>query len=168
MTELNWTGSLLQWILLLWNVSATVRGLQWLRPEGFSGCVRWALLSCTMWGLPEAGFRHMSPALVGRLLTSEPPVKSETLFYNSFHVGCIRKNTFHFPEMLTCVVTWSFWLIKHWEDFCFPNMHITPVSLLEWVSDIWAEENARKISEASPHIFQLLSCNINTNKPEKC
>ena len=75
-----------------------VCGLQWLWHEGFSGCLKEALLSYAMWDLPEAGFKHMPPALAGRLLTSEPPGKSETLFFNSFHVGCLRKKHLAFPR----------------------------------------------------------------------
>ena len=75
----------------------------------------------------------MPPALAGRLLTSEPPGKSETLFFNSFHVGCLRKKHLAFPRDAYLCGHMIILINKTSEDFCFPNMHITPFSTLEWV-----------------------------------
>ena len=51
---------------------------QALRSTGFISCRSWALLG--MWDPPRAGIERVSPALAGRLFTTEPPGKPQTGF----------------------------------------------------------------------------------------
>ena len=40
-----------------------------------SSCDEWAQLLCVMWDLPMSGIEPVSPALAGRVFTTEPPGK---------------------------------------------------------------------------------------------
>ena len=52
---------------------------------GFSNCRTWAQLLHSMWDLPGSGIKPVSPALVGRLLSTAPSGKSSTSLLSS---GC--------------------------------------------------------------------------------
>ena len=49
-----------------------------------NNCGSWALLLCSMWNLPGPGIEPMSPALAGRLFTTELPGKSLNSFFKYF------------------------------------------------------------------------------------
>ena len=47
----------------------------WAVERRLSSCGAWAWLVCGMWDLPGLGMELVSPALAGRLFTTEPPGK---------------------------------------------------------------------------------------------
>ena len=48
-----------------------------------SGCGIWALLFCSMWGLPRPGIKPTFPALAVILFTSKPPGKPPPMIFQS-------------------------------------------------------------------------------------
>ena len=66
------TGYSLQRLLLLWSVDS--------RCAGFSSRGAGPWLLCSMWNRPWIGIKPLSPALVGRFLTTRSPGKSCSSF----------------------------------------------------------------------------------------
>ena len=83
------TGSL----LLCVAFSSCVCGLLMLQSTG-SGVVTHGL---SMWNLPGPGFKSVSPALAGRLLTTRPPGKFEpsVLKFAFYHLRATQRMTTH-------------------------------------------------------------------------
>ena len=67
-------GFSLCWLLLLEGTGSRDAGV------GSNGA--WAQLPHGMWDLPGPGMESMSPASAGRFLTTEPPGRSHSFFYN--------------------------------------------------------------------------------------
>ena len=55
----------------------------WALEHRLKGCGPWASLLHSVWDLPGSGIESVSPALAGRLFTSEPPGKPSHLLLNS-------------------------------------------------------------------------------------
>ena len=65
--QLQCTGFSLWWFLLLWSSGS--------RACGLNSCGLQIQLLCGMWDLPRPEMEPLSPALAGRLFTTEPPRK---------------------------------------------------------------------------------------------
>ena len=50
--------------------------------RGLSGCGSWAELLCGKWNLPGPEIEPVSPALVGKFLSTRPPGKSYIILFN--------------------------------------------------------------------------------------
>ena len=95
-------GCSLRWLLLLWTlglrylwcVASTVGapGLE----HRLSRCGTQAKLLCGMWDLPGSGIEPVSPALVGRFFTTEPPGKPEEV--SSDHWSLLCRIYIFFPQ----------------------------------------------------------------------
>ena len=46
-----------------------------------NNCGTWAYLLCSKWDLPESGIQLLSPSLAERFFTTEPPGKSQDIFF---------------------------------------------------------------------------------------
>ena len=78
---LLWCASFsLWWLLLLWSTGFSRYG-SWALELWLSSWGTWASLLRGMWYLPWPGTEPMTPALAGRVLTTEPPGKSLTLVF---------------------------------------------------------------------------------------
>ena len=66
---------------------------------GFSSCGTWAQMLCSMWDLPRSGVKLVSPALAGRLFTSEPPGKPlKIIIIILFIISFVLNNPKYFKE----------------------------------------------------------------------
>ena len=74
--QLRCVGFSFWWLILLQSMDS---GAQQLQLPGsaaqVSGCGSWVQLFCGMWNLPRLGIEAVSPALAGKLFTTEPPEK---------------------------------------------------------------------------------------------
>lgn len=77
--------------ILLWTAGSRTHGLGSCGSQALehrlNSCGAWVQLLRDMWDLPRTGIEPMSPALVGRFLTTEPPEKPCALFF--VYLSCI-------------------------------------------------------------------------------
>ena len=55
-----------------------------------NNCGTWAYLLCGKWDLPESGIEPLSPSLAERFFTTEPPGKSQDIFFFSQETQRLR------------------------------------------------------------------------------
>ena len=77
--QLQSRGFSLRWFLLLWSSGS--------RACGLNSCGSQTQLLCGMWDLPRPGIKPLSPALAGRLFTTELPRKL-AIFFKSLDKLC--------------------------------------------------------------------------------
>ena len=87
-SSLRCAGFSLRWLLLLQSMGSRHTGFSSCGSQAvesrLSSCGSRAELLCGMWDLPGPGLEPVSPALEGRFLTTAPPGKPITRYFNHF------------------------------------------------------------------------------------